>query len=80
MFHTETSLLPCDVDISHDDSVGCGTTFRILVADGCCIFATKKNVVYNFRPNEKGEFSIIPTLALFFYLPMGNLNRRSQHI
>ena len=35
MFHTETSLLPCDVDINHDDSVGCGIIFRIRVADGC---------------------------------------------
>lgn len=42
MFHIDTSLLPCDVDISHDDSVGCGTTLRIRVADGCCILAANE--------------------------------------
>lgn len=40
IFHTDTSLFPCDVDINHDDSVGCGIIFRIRVADGCWIFAT----------------------------------------
>lgn len=35
IFQIDTSLLPCDVEMSHDDSVGCGTTLRILVADGC---------------------------------------------
>lgn len=42
IFHTETSLFPCDVDINHDDSVGCGIIFRIRVADGCWILATDK--------------------------------------
>lgn len=29
MFQIETSLFPCDADISQDGSVGCGITFLI---------------------------------------------------
>lgn len=30
IFHIDTSLLPCDADISQDGSVGWGATLRIL--------------------------------------------------
>lgn len=44
IFHIDTSLLPCEADISHDGSVGCGATLRMREVNGCEIVAEKLSV------------------------------------
>ncbi len=61
IFQIDTSLLPCEADISHDGSVGCGATLRILDVNGCDIVAENGDVPIILHNNENIKFQPIIT-------------------